>query len=163
MTYRIHSLEHSITIDIHVHGSSRLNASVNHPVPRIGETEIFFLEADLSIADSQCNVRQLVRGRIGGEDVALVGAIVLRSWDGFVDCFYESVVDEAESSAGVHDGSVVAASNSLAVDGGTCRWDLPESSAAVNIGVVGFGGAGCLQGILIDEAECVETLIMMSV
>ena len=46
MTYRVHGLEHGITVDIHIHGSSALDTAKHHAISRICEAQIFLLEHD---------------------------------------------------------------------------------------------------------------------
>jgi hypothetical protein len=141
-TYRVHGLQHSVTVDIHVHGPPTLNTSIHHAIPRICKTQVFFLEHHHCVSDGELDLGQVVSGGGGGEDVALVCVVVFRTRDGFVDGVDEGVVDEAECGTRVHDGSVVGTVDGLPVDGGGCGFDLPETLAVVDGGVGGFCGAG---------------------
>jgi hypothetical protein len=154
----IHSLEHSITVDIHIHGPPALNTSIHIAITRVRETEILLLECHHCAADGKLDLWQIVRGGGSREDVALVVLVVGGTGDGFVDGFDEGVVDEAESGARVHDGGVTGTGDGLAVDGGRCGLELPETLAVIDFSVVGLASARGLQDVLVDEAEGVEAL-----
>jgi len=136
-TYRIHSLQHSITINIHIHRPPTLNTSIHHPIPRIRKPQILFLERHHGVSNRKLDLRKIGRCSGSREDVALVALVVLGAGNGFVDGVDEVVGDEAEGGAGVHDGSVVGAVDGLPVDGRGCGCDLPEALAGVYGGVVG--------------------------
>ena len=157
-TYRIHSLQHSITINIHIHRPPTLNTSVHHTVSSVSEAQVLFLECHHGVSDGEFNLGQVVRGGGRGVDITLVALVVLCAGNGFVDRIDEGIVHEAECGAGVHDGGVARTVDGLAVDGGGCGLDLPEALAVVDFGVVGLGRAGGGQDVLVDEAEGVETL-----
>ena len=157
-TYRVHSLQHSIAIDVHIHRPPTLNTPIHHPIPHIRKPQILFLERHHRVSDRKFDLRKVIRCSGSGEDVALVALVVFGAWDGFVDGVDEVVGDEAESGAGVHNRGVARSIDSLAVDGGGCGFDLPETLAVIDIGIVGLGRAGSGHDVLVDETEGVETL-----
>ncbi len=160
VTYRIHSLKHSITVYIHIHGSSTLDTPIHIPIPSVGKTQIFFLERYHRITDRELDLGQVVRGCRGWEDVALIVLVVLGARYGFVDSFDESVVNQTQGSTCVYNGSVVGSVDGLAIDGGGCGLDLPEALAVINAGVVGFGHAGSSHDVLVDKTKSVKALLV---
>jgi hypothetical protein len=89
------------------------------------------------------------------EEPALLAGIVLGSWDSSVNSLGKGVVNQTQSSSGVHDRSVVVTLDLLAIDVGRGGRDLPEALGVVDWSVV--DGLAVGDGI-VDEAECVEAL-----
>jgi hypothetical protein len=56
-TYRVHSLEHGVAVDVHVHCTSRLYTSIHHTITGICKAQILLLKAHLRVANGKRNVR----------------------------------------------------------------------------------------------------------
>ena len=156
----IDALEKGVAEDIHGHIAATLDAAVEHTIAGVGEAEVFLLDREEVVADSEGDGREIRLGGVGGEEVALGGSVIGGAGDGGVDGFTGYVVDEGEGGAGVCDGGVVGAAEGLAVDGGGGAGELPEALGGVD-GGVGDGGAGGGDGRLVDEAEGVEAFALV--
>lgn len=123
------------------------------------------MEDDLLVADCKRYLGKLVYGCVGWENVALVVLVVFGAGDCSVSIsrvnlpvmnrskavvnlhfVNESVVYQAKSCAGVHDGRVGSTTELLSIYCGRCGVDLPETLATVYVGVVngGLRGIGSL-------------------
>ena len=72
----------------------------------------------------------------------------------------ESVVDQAERCAGIHDGRVGSTTELLSVYGGARGVNLPGALATVCVGIVDAGlcGIGRFESGLVNVAKGVEAL-----
>jgi hypothetical protein len=173
MTYRIHGLQDRISVDVHVHRTPTLDASIHHAVTCISKAKILFLERDHRISNGELHVWEIVCRRVGtpvgllttttghyysSTHVSLTILVILRAWNGVVDSFHKAIIDQTQCGTGVHDGGVSRAGYGLSVDAGGRGLNLPKSLAVVDISIVGLRGSSGCQSVLIDESKGVETL-----
>lgn len=159
LTYRVHGLQNRISVDVHVHRTPALNASVHHTIACISKAQILFLKGNHRISDGKLYVWKVVGCRRTRENITLTILVVLRAGDSVVDSFHKAIIDQTECSTGIHNGGVSRASYILSIDAGGCGLDLPESLAVINISIVGLRGSRGCQNVLIDETKGVEALV----
>ena len=114
--YRIDVLEHGVTEDIEGHVTTTLDTSVCHAVSGIGETEGFFVNGELLVADSVGDNGQLIRACVSRIDVSLVLLVVLGTRNGIVDGLTSFVGNQSESGAGIHDRGIPTQGRCLSID-----------------------------------------------
>ena len=152
-TYGVDALEEGVAQDIKSQVSPALDTAVSHSIARVRKGQIRLVDVELLVADCKAHDWQLVGRGVGREEVTLLLAIELATWDGVVDFFTYGVIHKRERGACIGDGGVARASDGLASDGRGGGCELPEPLRVIDRCIV-----RCLttQGVLVDVAEGVE-------
>jgi len=148
--------QENITEDVEVLVAAGLDATVGGTVAKVLEWDVLWVDLEEGAADGNLDYWESGEGSAGREDPTLLLAGLRGAWDGAVGSLAESVVDEAESCAGVSDGGVAGAGDGLAGDRSTGRLELPEALGVVDRGVA---WRGTVRGSLVDVAEGVEAVL----
>ena len=77
--------QESIAEDIKGQATSAPDTTINHTISSVRESQVFFLNRELLVANREGDDYQLIRGGVGREDVALLIAIILGAWNCLVD------------------------------------------------------------------------------
>ncbi len=68
--------------------------------------EVFLLNLELSVTNSERHDWKPVGSRVAGEDVTLLGLVVCSTWDGVVDSLTGSIRNQCKGGSSVNDGGV---------------------------------------------------------
>ena len=123
---------------------------------------MLFLNVELLVADSNSDLRKLIRRGVGRKRVATLLVVQLGTWNLIVDGLAELVADHHESGTSVSDGGVAGQVDGLAVDGSRGRVEHPKALAVVHGSVADLLARG-FDGCFINGSECEKGLALVGI